>query len=194
MPESFFEDQREAPQTKIFHFLGLHFYDILTFDYKFDRMHIAITILPISWCSAYVKGRVISSSRSTISDNRYIGVRTEHHELNIRTSSTVFTWFEKIKVSVDIKSWVISLTYKIWAFFPKCAIKIHSKTERQINFQYDPNLLKKIMRKHSQKAPAIKPLMDYYISVEAYVIGRGTRQAESIVSSMLLFVHPRPYQ
>jgi hypothetical protein len=51
-----------------------------------------------------VKGRAISPARSTISDNRYIGVRTEYHEMNIRTSSTVFCWFEKIKVIVDIKS------------------------------------------------------------------------------------------
>ena len=173
MPESFLGNQRKSSSIPIFHFWILNFWIILTFGYKFDKMHIVITILQISWYAVHVEGQAISPSRSTISDNRYIGVPTEYHEMNIRTSSTVFCWFEKVKMIVDINSWVISFTYKIWSVSPKRAIKIHSKTERQINFQYNPNLLNKIMRKHSRKVPAIKPLMDYYISVEAFVFGRG---------------------
>ncbi len=48
------ENQRKAPPTQIFHFWGFRFYDILTFEYKFDRMHIAMTMLQFFRCAALV--------------------------------------------------------------------------------------------------------------------------------------------
>ncbi len=42
MPESFRENQRKTSLIPIFHFWVFRFYEILTFECKFDRMHIAI--------------------------------------------------------------------------------------------------------------------------------------------------------
>ncbi len=42
MPNTFLGNQRKAPPTQIFHLWVFNFYIILTFEYKFDRMHIAI--------------------------------------------------------------------------------------------------------------------------------------------------------
>jgi len=44
MPESFLGNQGKTSPTPIFHFWVFRFYDILTFEYKFNRMHIVISM------------------------------------------------------------------------------------------------------------------------------------------------------
>jgi len=46
MPESFLGNQRKAPPTQIFNLGDFRFYEILTFEYKFDSMHPAISTEP----------------------------------------------------------------------------------------------------------------------------------------------------
>ena len=48
MPESFLENQRKVFPSLISNLWIFDFGIILTFEYKFDRMHIAITMLQLS--------------------------------------------------------------------------------------------------------------------------------------------------
>jgi hypothetical protein len=48
MPNTFLGNQRKVSRTSIFHFWSFNFYDILTFESKFDRIHIVIIMLQIS--------------------------------------------------------------------------------------------------------------------------------------------------